>query len=45
VAVYSGVNIKTLDNDITIFITKDKTLAKDYKKWFDFMWDVLPSSQ
>ena len=45
VAVYSGVNIKALDDDITIFITKDKTLAKDYKKWFDFMWDVLPSSQ
>jgi predicted transcriptional regulator len=42
VAVYSGVNIKQLQTDITIFILKDKTLAKDAKKWWQFMWDHLP---
>jgi hypothetical protein len=42
VAIYSGVNVRQLDEDITIFIMKDKTLAQDYLKWFNFMWDHLP---
>lgn len=42
VAIYSGVNVAGLDEDITIFILKDKTLAKDYLKWFNFMWHHLP---
>lgn len=42
VAIYSGVNIAELDEDVTIFILKDKTLARDYMKWFNFMWDFLP---
>lgn len=41
VAIYSGMGIKALDGDVTIFILKDKTLAKDCKKWFQFMWDHL----
>jgi sugar-specific transcriptional regulator TrmB len=42
VAIYSGVNIRSLQRDITIFILKDKTLSEDYIKWFNFMWDFLP---
>lgn len=45
IAIYSGVNIKELDQDITIFILKDKTLACDYKKWFDLLWDMLPKER
>jgi hypothetical protein len=45
VAIYSGVNIKSLEKDITIFILKDKTLAEDYLKWFEFMWDLLPKER
>lgn len=41
VAIYSGMDIKSLDEEITIFILKDKTLALDFKKWFQFMWDHL----
>ncbi|MDD4989910.1 MAG: hypothetical protein PHW31_01210 [Candidatus Pacebacteria bacterium] len=41
VAIYSGVGTKALGQDITIFILKDKTLAQDCKKWFQFMWDNL----
>jgi sugar-specific transcriptional regulator TrmB len=41
VAVYSGVNIKNLEQDINIFIMKDKTLAEDYRKWWQFMWDNI----
>jgi sugar-specific transcriptional regulator TrmB len=44
VAIYSGVNILGLDSDITIFILKDKTLAQDYMKWWQFMWDMLPKA-
>jgi sugar-specific transcriptional regulator TrmB len=42
VAIYSGVNMLGLDSDITIFILKDKTLAQDIMKWWQFMWDFLP---
>ena len=42
VAIYSGVNVKQLEEEITVFILKDKTLAKDYMKWWRFMWDMLP---
>jgi predicted transcriptional regulator len=41
VAVYSGVNIKNLEQDINIFIMKDKTLAADYRNWWQFMWDNI----
>lgn len=44
VAIYSGVNMLGLDSDITIFIMKDKTLAKDILKWWQFMWDMLPKT-
>src|SRR3990167_7311692 len=42
VAIYSGINPKQLDDEITIFILKDKSLARDYMKWWKFMWSVLP---
>lgn len=45
VAIYSGMGIKQLDEDITIFILKDKSLAEDYMKWWKFMWDFLPPSK
>ncbi len=41
VAIYSGVHTKAVDEDITIFILKEKTMAEDYRKWFDFMWEHL----
>jgi len=45
VAIYSGVHTKAVDEDITIFILKEKTMAEDYRKWFDFMWEYLPNSE
>ena len=42
VAIYSGISPKQLDDEITIFILKDKSLARDYMKWWEFMWSVLP---
>jgi predicted transcriptional regulator len=43
IAIYSGMHTQQLENDITIFILKDKTLARDFKKWWQFMWDMLPT--
>lgn len=43
VAIYSDVHTKKVSQDITIFIMKNTVLAEDYKKWFDFIWDTLPS--
>ncbi len=43
VAVYSGVSIKNLEKDINIFIMRDKTLARDFMRWWTFMWDHLPN--
>lgn len=42
VGIYSGIGIREIEGEITIFILKDKTLALDYKKWFDFVWGALP---
>lgn len=42
VGVFSGMTAKRFENDITIFILRDKTLADDYRKWWRFMWDNLP---
>ncbi|MEI7480613.1 MAG: helix-turn-helix domain-containing protein [bacterium] len=44
VAIYSGVNMLGLDSDITIFILKDKSLAQDIMRWWQFMWDMLPNN-
>jgi sugar-specific transcriptional regulator TrmB len=43
VAIYSGMDVKGLEDDITITILKDKTLASDFMKWWSFMWDMLPN--
>ncbi len=45
VAIYSGVNMLGLESEINIFILKDKTLAQDFMKWWQFMWDMLPKQK
>lgn len=45
VVVYSGMTPKELDDDITFFVMKDKTLASDCRKWFSLIWDLLPKNQ
>ncbi|MEK7579196.1 MAG: helix-turn-helix domain-containing protein [Patescibacteria group bacterium] len=45
VAIYSGINPKGLSDDITIFVLKDKTLAQDYIKWWNFIWNTLPTKK
>ena len=40
VITFTGLNINSLDDDITIFVLISKKLADDYKKWFQLMWDA-----
>lgn len=35
---YTGVNLLTTDENTIFFITKSKSLATTYRKWFWFMW-------
>ncbi|MFA6594579.1 MAG: helix-turn-helix domain-containing protein [Candidatus Buchananbacteria bacterium] len=43
VVIYSGMSPKELDDDISFFVLRDKTLARDYLKWFELIWDLLPA--
>lgn len=42
VAIYSGMGIKKLSDEVTFFVLKDKTLAQDFMKWWQLMWQLLP---
>jgi predicted DNA-binding transcriptional regulator len=44
VAIYSGIGPKGFDDEISIFVLKDKQMAADYKKWFQLLWDLLPNN-
>lgn len=43
VATYSGISPKGFDDEISIFVLKDRQMAKDYKKWFKLLWELLPN--
>jgi len=38
VVTFTGLKFKKIDDDITLFILKDKNLANSYRVWFDFMF-------
>jgi len=42
VVTFSGLSVKRLEylqDDVTLFVLRDKNLATSYKTWFQFMWD------
>ena len=41
VITYTKAKIKKIDENMTIFVLKDKNLAESYKKWFQFMFKQL----
>lgn len=43
VAIWTGGTLKTLDENITIFMTISQNLADSYRQWFQFMWDRCSS--
>lgn len=36
---YTGMYIKKIDDNGTMFVIRDQKLADSYRSWFDFMWD------
>lgn len=44
IATFSGLGIGEINEDITIYIIIDQTLAEGYRTWFKFMWDNLPDA-
>jgi len=39
VVTFTGLGIKKLNKDTTIFVMRDKDLAETYRSWFQFMFD------
>ncbi len=36
---YSGIHIKKIDENGTMFIIRDKKIANSYREWFKLLWD------
>jgi len=45
IAIYSDMKTMSFGEEITIYIVHDKMLAEDMKKWWQFMWDMLPKEK
>jgi len=39
---FSGLSFKKIEDDVTIFILRDKQLAESYRTWFQFIYDHCP---
>lgn len=44
VITFSGLSFKKIDDDVTIFVLRDKQLADSYRTWFQFMFDHCPKA-
>lgn len=44
VIAFSGLSFKKIDDDVTIFVLRDKQLAESYRTWFQFMFDHCPKA-
>lgn len=45
VVTFTGLEIGSLDDSVTLYVLRDKNLADSYKKWFQFMWDMCPNEK
>jgi len=39
IVTWNGISLKKLDDDVTLFVLRDKGLANNYKTWWKFMWE------
>lgn len=44
VVTFTGLSLKKIDNDVTLFILKDARLAESYRTWFKFIYDFSPKT-
>lgn len=42
IVTFTGLSLKKIDNDVTLFILKDERLAESYRTWFKFIYDFSP---
>jgi HTH-type transcriptional regulator, sugar sensing transcriptional regulator len=39
IVMWSGLSLRKLEDDVTLFVIRDKSLVDNYKMWWQFMWD------
>ena len=44
VVTFTGLSLKKIDDDVTLFILKDARLAESYRTWFKFIYDFSPKT-
>lgn len=42
VVTFTGLKLYKIDDEVTLFVLKDKELAESYRTWFNFMYDMCP---
>ncbi|TSC58405.1 MAG: TrmB family transcriptional regulator [Candidatus Peregrinibacteria bacterium Greene0416_19] len=45
VVTFSGMEVGTMSDDLTIFVIASPNLAESYRKWWKVLWDSLPDVQ
>ncbi|MEK7063332.1 MAG: helix-turn-helix domain-containing protein [Patescibacteria group bacterium] len=45
VVTFSGLTLKSVTEDVTLVVIKNKELADCYRTWFQFMWDHCPETK
>jgi sugar-specific transcriptional regulator TrmB len=43
VVTFTGLGPGEIDEDVTLYVMVDDTMAEGYRTWFKYMWDTLPS--
>jgi sugar-specific transcriptional regulator TrmB len=42
VVTFTGVSFRHIDENVTLFVLRDKNLANSYRTWFQMVWDLFP---
>lgn len=41
VVTFTGLGMGSIEEDVTLYVTVDRTLAESYKTWFQWIWDTV----
>jgi sugar-specific transcriptional regulator TrmB len=44
IVTFTGLKLKKIDDDVTLFILRDEKLAESYRTWFKFIYDFSPKT-
>lgn len=45
IVTFTGISVKKLEKDLTLFVTISSKLANSYRNWFRMIWNLLPGEQ